>query len=108
MNQSVADIACKLRAPPLAATAGDIPVHPELGLNPAMSIVHSSARSLGRAKMEYQGVKLQRNIEVQFLHATFTDSEIFPFAHLPLCNCRLPSKKATIAFSPLILAIRNR
>ena len=96
MNQSAADFTCKLRAPPLAAIAGDIPVHPELGLNPAMPFVHSSVRALGRAKMEYQGVNLQGNIEVQFTQATLTGSEIFPLAHLPLCNCRLLSKKATV------------
>ena len=108
MNQSVVDFTCKLRLPPWAATAGDIPVRPELALNPAMPFFRSSARGLYRANTGYRKVNLQGNIEVQFLHATLTGSEIFPFAHFRLCNCRLLPKKAPITFSRLILAFYQK
>lgn len=47
MNQSVADIACKLRVPRWAATAGDIPVRLELALNQALPFLGGMSISSG-------------------------------------------------------------
>lgn len=68
----------------------DIPVHPELGLNSAKPFVRSSLRAIERAKSEYQGVKLEGNVEAQYLYATLTSSEVLPFAHFPFLPVILP------------------
>ncbi len=73
-------------------------VHPDLGLDPSMPFVSTSARAAERAKTDYKGIELQGNIEAQFLYATLTSSEILPFAHLPFLPVILPLRCEQGAF----------
>lgn len=68
----------------------DIIKHPKFGLNKQAPFVKSSVRAMERAKEDYKGITLKGQIEVQFIYATLTSSEIVPFAHLPLPTVILP------------------
>jgi len=72
----------------------DIERHPKFGFNPQIPYISTTQRALERTKKEYEGVKMDGNIERIFLYATLTGSEVVPFGHLPFLRVVLPAKPA--------------
>jgi hypothetical protein len=81
---------------PRSAWSVDVEAHPKLGLDPRTPFVRTSTRATKRAKESYRDVKLQGNVESEFLYAVMSGSELVPFGSLdPLVNILPiePSKK---------------
>jgi hypothetical protein len=68
----------------------DVEAHPKLGLDPRMPFVRTSARATKGAKEVYRDVKLQGNVESEFLYAVMSGSELVPFGSLEPLVAVLP------------------
>lgn len=79
----------------------DIERHSKLGFNPQMPYVSTTQRALDRAKKEYEGVKMEGNVESIFLYATLTGSEVVPFGYLPFLPVVLPVKPTRNEYSAI-------
>jgi hypothetical protein len=61
-----------------------------LGMDPARPYVVTDPRAIRAAKEEYQDVKLQGNVESEFLYSTLLSTDLVPFGHLPFRTVVLP------------------
>ncbi|MBI4641436.1 MAG: hypothetical protein HY731_12125, partial [Candidatus Tectomicrobia bacterium] len=53
-----------------------------LGFNPHLPPLETDPRAIEEAKAAYQDVKLEGNVESQFLYATLLSTDLLPFGHL--------------------------
>ncbi|MEM4913441.1 MAG: N-6 DNA methylase [Desulfurococcaceae archaeon] len=68
----------------------DFVVHPALGVNASAPFVETSADALRGAKNPWKGVKLQGNVEAEFIYATLLGGDIVPFGFTRLRPVVLP------------------
>ena len=71
----------------------DIKLHPRLGLDSRRPFVKTSIRATERAKQVYRDVELEGNVEVEFLYAVLSGSELVPFGHLDPLVAVLPIER---------------
>ncbi len=60
----------------------EVKSHPTFGFDPSLPYVSSTERARKEAKPAYKGLRLQGNIERDFLYATLLSTDIVPFGHL--------------------------
>ena len=68
----------------------NIEKHEKFGLNPKTPFIKTSKRAIEQAKKPYGDIKLEGNVESEFLYGTLTGSEIVPFGHLGIEIVILP------------------
>ena len=74
----------------------DFVVHPTLGVNASAPFVETSADALREAKDPWKGVKLQGNVEAEFIYATLLGGDIVPFGFTKLRPVVLPVEPTSI------------
>jgi len=57
--------------------------HPKFGLNPKEPFIQTSERARRMAKKEYEGLKLEGNVEAEYLYGSLLGADLLPFTHLP-------------------------
>ena len=60
----------------------EIKSHPLFGFDPSSPYVQTTERAQREAKTAYKGLRLEGNIERDFLYATLLSTDIVPFGHL--------------------------
>lgn len=60
----------------------DVKSHPTFGFDPSLPYVHTTERAQKEAKPAYKGLRLEGNIEKDFLYATLLSTDVVPFGHL--------------------------
>ena len=68
----------------------EIKSHPTFGFDPSLPYVSTAERAQKEAKPAYKGLKLEGNIEKDFLYATLLSTDIVPFGHLEFRIVVLP------------------
>ncbi len=68
----------------------EVKSHPRLGFDPSLPYVETAERAQQEAKAAYKGLRLEGNIERDFLYATLLSTDIMPFGHLDLRLVVLP------------------
>ena len=87
----------------------DFVPHPTLGIDVSRPLVKSSEHALKEAKEEWKSVKLERNIESNFIYATLLGGDILPFGHTELRSVVLPIVPSTTSYTLLdVDALRRR
>ena len=66
--------------------------HPTFGFSPKTPYIVTSERAIRLAKKPYQNVKLEGNIESEFIFGALTGSELVPFGYLELLPVVIPVK----------------
>jgi hypothetical protein len=61
-----------------------------LGYDPARPYVRTDPRAIKAAKEQYQDVRLEGNVESEFLYSTLLSTDLVPFGHLPFRTVVLP------------------
>ena len=64
----------------------EVKSHPTFGFDPSLPYVHTAERAQKETKPAYKGLRLEGNVERDFLYATLLSTDIVPFGHL---DCRL-------------------
>lgn len=64
--------------------------HSRFGFDPSAPYVQTAERAQKEAKPAYRGLRLQGNIEKEFLYATLLSTDIVPFGHLDFRLVVLP------------------
>ena len=60
----------------------EVKSHPTFGFDPSLPYVCTAERAQKEAKPAYKGLRLEGNIEKDFLYATLLSTDIVPFGHL--------------------------
>ncbi len=68
----------------------EIKSHPMLGFDPSLPLVQTAERAQKEAKPAYKGLRLEGNIESDFLYATLLSTDIVPFGYLDFRLVVLP------------------
>ena len=68
----------------------EVKSHPTFGFDPLLPYVSTAERAQKEAKPAYKGLKLEGNIEKDFLYATLLSTDIVPFGHLDFRLVVLP------------------
>jgi len=68
----------------------DVKSHPILGFDPSLPYVSTTERAQKEAKPAYKGLRLEGNIEKDFLYATLLSTDIIPFGRLDFRLVVLP------------------
>ncbi|MGQ9546507.1 MAG: N-6 DNA methylase [Dehalococcoidia bacterium] len=68
----------------------EIKSHPTFGFDPSLPYVQTAERAQKEAKAAYKGLRLEGNIEKDFLYATLLSTDIVPFGHLDFRLVVLP------------------
>ena len=68
----------------------EIKSHPTFGFDPASPYVQTAQRAQKEAKTAYKGLRLEGNVEKEFLYATLLSTDIVPFGHLDFRLVVLP------------------
>ena len=68
----------------------DVKSHPVFGFDPSLPYVSTTERAQKEAKTAYKGLRLEGNIERDFLYATLLSTDIVPFGHLDFRLVVLP------------------
>ncbi len=68
----------------------EIKSHPTFGFDPTSPYVQTAERAQKEAKTAYKGLRLEGNIEKDFLYATLLSADIVPFGHLDFRLVALP------------------
>ncbi len=68
----------------------EVKSHPVFGFDPLLPYVSTTERAQKEAKPAYKGLRLERNIEKDFLYATLLSTDIVPFSHLDFRLVVLP------------------
>ncbi len=68
----------------------EVKSHPVFGFDPSLPYVSTAERAQKEAKAAYKGLKLEGNIEKDFLYATLLSTDIVPFGHLDFRLVVLP------------------
>jgi hypothetical protein len=63
---------------------------PGLGYDPARPYLRTDPRAIEGAKEQYQDVRLEGNVESEFLYSTLLSTDLVPFGHLPFRTVVLP------------------
>jgi len=61
-----------------------------LGADPARPYVKTDPRAIEAAKDKYKDVRLEGNVEAEFLYSTLLSTDLVPFGHLPFRTVVLP------------------
>jgi len=61
-----------------------------LGVDPARPYVKTDPRAIAAAKDKYKDVRLEGNVEAEFLYSTLLSTDLVPFGHLPFRTVVLP------------------
>ena len=61
-----------------------------LGVDPARPYVKTDPRAIAAAKDKYKDVRLEGNVEAEFLYSTLLSTDLVPFGHLPFRMVVLP------------------
>jgi hypothetical protein len=61
-----------------------------LGVDPARPYVRTDRRAIESAKEKYKDVRLEGNVEAEFLYQTLLSTDLVPFGHLPFRTAILP------------------
>jgi hypothetical protein len=61
-----------------------------LGVDPARPFVKTDPRAIAAAKDRYRDVRLEGNVEAEFLYQTLLSTDLVPFTHLPFRTVVLP------------------
>jgi hypothetical protein len=61
-----------------------------LGVDASRPYVKTDARAIRTAKEQYQDVRMEGNVESEFLYATLLSTDLVPFGHLPFRRVVLP------------------
>jgi type I restriction-modification system DNA methylase subunit len=68
----------------------EVKSHPTFGFDPSLPYVTTAERAQKEAKPAYRGLRLEKNIEKDFLYATLLSTDIVPFGHLDFRLVVLP------------------
>ena len=68
----------------------EVKSHPAFGLDPSLPYVQTAERAQKEAKAAYEGLRLEGNVERDFLYATLLSTDIVPFGHLDFRLVVLP------------------
>ena len=68
----------------------EIKSHPIFGFDPSSPFIQTTDRAQKEAKPAYKGLRLEGNIEKDFLYATLLSTDIVPFGHLDFRLVVLP------------------
>jgi hypothetical protein len=68
----------------------DVKSHPTFGFDPSLPYVSTTERAQKEAKTAYKGLRLEGNIERDFLYATLLSTDIVPFGRLDFRLVVLP------------------
>ncbi|MCD6390475.1 MAG: N-6 DNA methylase [Dehalococcoidia bacterium] len=68
----------------------DVKSHPVFGFDPSLPYVSTTERAQKEAKTAYKGLRLEGNIEGDFLYATLLSTDIVPFGRLDFRLVVLP------------------
>jgi len=68
----------------------DVKSHPVFGFDPSLPYISTTERAQKEAKAAYKGLKLEGNIERDFLYATLLSTDIVPFGRLDFRLVVLP------------------
>ncbi len=68
----------------------EVKSHPTLGFDPSSPYVQTAERAQKEAKPAYKGLRLEGNIERDFLYATLLSTDIVPFGYLDFRLVVLP------------------
>jgi SAM-dependent methyltransferase len=68
----------------------EVKSHPVFGFDPSSPYVQTAERAQSEAKTIYKGLRLEGNIERDFLYATLLSTDIVPFGHLDFRLVVLP------------------
>jgi len=68
----------------------EVPKPTGLGYDPARPYVKTDARAIKMAKEQYQDVRMEGNVESEFLYSTLLSTDLVPFGHLPFRTVVLP------------------
>jgi len=68
----------------------EIKSHPTFGFDPASPYVQTAQRAQKEAKTAYKGLRLEGNMEKDFLYATLLSTDVVPFGHLDFRLVVLP------------------
>jgi hypothetical protein len=79
----------------------EIKPHPIFGFDPSSPYVQTAARAVREAKKAYKELRLEGNIERDFLYATLLSTDIVPFGHRDFRLVVLPLLKSDSGFQIL-------
>lgn len=68
----------------------EVKSHPAFGFDPSLPYVQTAERAQSEAKPAYKDLRLEGNIEKDFLYATLLSTDIVPFGHLGFRSVVLP------------------
>jgi len=68
----------------------EVKSHPTFGFDPSLPYVQTAERAQREAKTAYKGLRLEGNIEKDFLYATLLSTDIVPFGYLDFRLVVLP------------------
>lgn len=68
----------------------EVKSHPVFGFDPSLPYVSTTERAQKQAKLTYKGLRLEGNIEKDFLYATLLSTDVVPFGHLAFRVVVLP------------------
>jgi type I restriction-modification system DNA methylase subunit len=68
----------------------EVKSYPTFGFDPSLPYVQTAERAQSEAKPAYKGLRLEGNIEKDFLYATLLSTDIVPFGHLDFRLLVLP------------------
>jgi len=68
----------------------EVKSHPTFGFDPSLPYVQTAERAQKEAKPAYEGLRLEGNIEKDFLYATLLSTDIVPFGYLDFRLVVLP------------------
>jgi methylase of polypeptide subunit release factors len=68
----------------------EVKPHPTFGFDPSLPYVQTAERAEEEAKPAYRGLRLEGNVERDFLYATLLSTDIVPFGHLDFRLVVLP------------------
>jgi hypothetical protein len=68
----------------------EVKSHPTFGFDPSLPYIHTAERAREEAKAAYKDLRLEGNIEKDFLYATLLSTDIVPFGHLDFRLVVLP------------------
>jgi hypothetical protein len=68
----------------------EVKSHPTFGFDPSLPYVQTAERAQSEAKPAYKDLRLEGNIEKDFLYATLLSTDVIPFGHLDFRLAVLP------------------
>ncbi|RLI46733.1 hypothetical protein DRO64_00460 [Candidatus Bathyarchaeota archaeon] len=87
----------------------DFIVHPSLGINTRQPFVCSSREVISGVKERWKGIKLQGNVESNFVYATLLSKDLTPFSFIKLRPVIVPIENTPVGYRLLdVSSLRRR